>query len=276
MTDLGSLSWRFVGEEARPGPTNMALDEVTAESVAAGGPATVRLYRWEPSTLSLGYNQDPETIDWAYCEREGITVTRRPTGGGAIYHDDYGDVSYSIVVPADAVPGDLLDCYELLCGPILDALGAMGVDADFAEEERPAVYQPACYLRALHPAHDVVGPDGRKVSGNAQYRQRDAVVQHGSLTFATTPARHCGCFTGDPDPEAFAERVGGIEEYADCTRDEAVETLRRTLRGWVETELGGTVAEESWLDTLTSRARERAKEKFATDAWTREGADPTA
>jgi lipoate-protein ligase A len=151
----------------------------------------------------------------------------------------------------------------------------MGVDADFASEERPAVYQPACYLRALHPAHDVVGPDGRKVSGNAQYRQRDAVVQHGSLTFATSPDRHCGCFAGDPDPDDFAGRVGGIEEYADCSRAEAVETLRSALADWVR-DRGGAIDREGWSETEHSRARARASEKFGSADWTRAGVDPTA
>jgi len=274
MTELADCSWRVVDEEAREGPTNMAIDEIAAETAAESGLATVRLYRWEPSTLSLGYNQDPETIDWAFCEREGITVTRRPTGGGAIYHDSHGDISYSIVVPADAVPGDLMDCYDLLCTPILDALEGMGVDAGFVDEERPAVYEPACYLRALHPAHDVVGPDGRKISGNAQYRQRDAVVQHGSLTFTTAPERHCACFAGDPDPDDFADRVGGIDEYADCTRAEAVARLRETLVAWVEG-LGGDIESTEWTDDKLDRARGRASEKFGTTAWTRDRTDPT-
>jgi lipoate-protein ligase A len=274
MTELGELSWRVVQEERRRGPTNMALDEIAADTAADDGVATVRLYRWQPSTLSLGYNQDPETIDWNYCEREGITVTRRPTGGGAIYHDTSGDISYSIVVPAEAVPGDLMESYELLCAPILDAFERMGIEADFTEAHQPALYQPACYLRELHPAHDVVGPDGRKISGNAQYRRRDAVVQHGSLTFSTTPERHCACFTGDPDPTAFADRVGAIDEYADCTRDDAVATLRATLVDWIEA-VGGSTARDGWTDVELDRARERANEKFGTEDWTRERTDPT-
>ena len=274
MTELADCSWRVVDEEAREGPTNMAIDEIAAETAAESGLATVRLYRWQPSTLSLGYNQDPETIDWAYCEREGITVTRRPTGGGAIYHDSHGDVSYSVVVPADAVPGDLMESYDLLCTPIIDAFEGMGVEASFADNQRPAIHRPACYLRALHPAHDVVGPDGRKVSGNAQYRQRDAVVQHGSLTFETSPERHCACFTGDTDSDAFADRVGGIEEYVDCTRPEAVATLRAALVDWIE-DRGGVIEAEGWTDEELDRARERAKEKFASDAWTCERTDPT-
>ena len=76
-----AVDWRLIREEARPGPMQMALDEVAAETAAAGGPATLRTYRWEPSCLTLGRHQDPETVDWAFCEREGIDVTRRSAGG---------------------------------------------------------------------------------------------------------------------------------------------------------------------------------------------------
>jgi lipoate-protein ligase A len=133
MTDLADREWRLVREEARPGPMQMALDEVAARTAAEGGPRTVRVYRWEPSTLSLGYRQEPGTVDWAFCADHAIDVTRRPTGGGGIYHDAVGDISYTIAVPADEVPGELLDCYELLCSPVLAAFERMGVDATFAD-----------------------------------------------------------------------------------------------------------------------------------------------
>ncbi|WP_226021988.1 lipoate--protein ligase family protein [Halomicrobium salinisoli] len=307
MTDLAGLDWRVIGEEARPGAETMALDEVAAATAGEGGPATVRVYQWSPSTLSLGYSQDPETVDWDYCEREGIDVVRRPTGGGAIYHDEFGDVSYSIVVPADAVPGDLMDSYELLCQPVLEAFAAMGVDADFASEERPAVYEPACYLRPLHPAHDVVGPDGRKISGNAQYRQRDAVVQHGSLTVRRNADRHTAVFDADLDPDAFRDRVTSIEAHADGSREAVVETLTDTLADWAGVQPNcvrlasvddqrestgvqpncvrlGSADERSesagadpgsWTDDELDRAADLVDAKYGTDAWTREGEDPT-
>jgi len=266
---LADREWRLITEESRPGPLNMALDETAAESAAEDGTRTLRVYRWEPSTLSLGYHQDSATIDWEFCEREGITVTRRPTGGGAIYHDDYGDISYSIVAPADELPGDLLESYELLCEPLLDAFESMGVDARFADEERPAMYDPACYLRALHPAHDVVADDGRKISGNAQYRQKDAVVQHGSITFARTTKRHLDCFA-DPDAtaEEFDERVTSVREQSDVDRGEAVAELESSLRSWAGTHEG------TWADREVSQARERARAKYEDPGWTRDGDDP--
>ncbi|MFB6224735.1 MAG: biotin/lipoate A/B protein ligase family protein [Haloarcula sp.] len=259
---LTDLEWRVVGEETHSGPMTMALEAVAAETAAAGGPATVRVYTW-PDTLSLGYRQDPDTVDWAFCEREDVGVTRRPTGGGAIYHDSVADISYGIIAPADAVPGDLMDCYELFCEPVLDAFKRMGVDASFVNDTREPVHQPACYLRELHPAHDIVGPDGRKLSGNAQYRQKDAVIQHGSLSVSLRPERHCGCFTADPDSARFRERVGAIDEYTDIKRSEAVETLWSTLTEWVDATEGG------WSDDELARAREHADEKYSSDEWVR-------
>jgi len=264
---LADREWRLIREEAWSGPMNMALDEIAAETAADGGPRTLRVYRWEPSTLSLGYHQDPDTVDWAHCEREGVGVTRRPTGGGGIYHDSHGDISYTVVAPKSELPGDLVASYHRLCRPILDAFERMGVPARFAETERPAVYPPACYLRELHPAHDVVvEADGaeRKVSGNAQHRRTDAVVQHGSLTYAVRPERHLSVFADPPaDANAFRERVTGIEDHADIDRTEAVDALETALAAWADAEVG------AWTDDELSRARVRAAEKYASNEWTR-------
>jgi lipoate-protein ligase A len=277
----------------------MALDEVAAETAADGGPATVRTYRWDPSCLTLGYRQDPETVDWAYCEREGVDVTRRQTGGGGIYHDARGDVAYSIAVPAADVPGELLDCYHLLCEPVLDAFDRLGIDAGYVEESVPELYHPACYLRELHPAHDVVAGDalggdgaGRKIAGNAQYRKRDAVIQHGSLTFSVEAERHLGAFADPPvTPDAFRDRVVGMDELADVDREEAVRAVEDALVAWVAGEDGdrggdgregdGREGDDgdrervtldrdgSWTDAELRRAAELVETKYRDREWVR-------
>jgi lipoate-protein ligase A len=264
---IADREWRFIPEQSRPGPMQMALEEVAAETAAGGGPRTVRVYRWEPSTLSLGYRQDSETVDWVFCDQEGVAVTRRQTGGGGIYHDSFGDISYSIVAPESELPGDLLDCYELLCEPILDAFDRMGVDADFAADTLPEIYQPACYLREIHPAHDVLA-DGRKISGNAQYRQRDAVIQHGSLSYELHPETHLGVFETTVTKEAYRDRVTSIREQAGLDREQAVDTLETTLQDWTDATTG------DWTDAELDRAREIAREKYGTDSWTRHREDP--
>ncbi|SDM06173.1 lipoate-protein ligase A [Halogranum gelatinilyticum] len=265
--DVRDREWRLIREESWSGAMNMALDEIAAETAADGGPRTVRVYRWEPSTLSLGYRQDPDTVDWAFCEREGIEVTRRQTGGGSIYHDAHGDVSYSIIAPKAELPSSLMDCYHLLCTPVLDAFRRMDVAADFADEGFPEIYHPACYLRELHPAHDVVA-GGKKISGNAQYRRKDAVIQHGSLTYAVDAERHLATFAGhDVSPDTFRERVTGIDEESAATRGDAVAAVEDALAEWTDAREG------SWTDDELERARERAEEKYAADDWVRRRPD---
>ncbi|MES3517279.1 MAG: biotin/lipoate A/B protein ligase family protein [Natronomonas sp.] len=266
---MDQLDVRLIPEQDCRGAAAMAFDEVAAETVENGGPATVRLYRWTPSTLSLGYRQDVSTVDRAFCEREGIDVTRRPTGGGAIYHDTYGDVAYSIIVPADALPGDVTESYRRLCAPIRDAFSRVGVAVDFAETERAAIHPPSCYLRTVDPAHDLTGPDGRKIAGNAQHRRKDVVVQHGSLTFSVDAETHCRCFTADLDPEQFRERVCGVEEFVDVERAAFVTALEDALSEWA-----GADATD-WTDDERSRADELVEKKYGAETWIGERNDPT-
>lgn len=269
MEGLDDLEVRRLPTRAWGGAKNMALDAVAAETVAGGGPGSVRVYHWEPSTLSLGYAQDPDTIDWEYCTRNGITVTRRPTGGGAIYHDARGDISYSIVLPRDPLPNELTAAYQRLCQPILDAFETLGIPVRFAESGRPAAYEPACYLRGLHPAHDlVVGtPDGeRKISGNAQHRQRDAVVQHGSILYEIPVERHVACFA-DPDAgtDAFERRTTAVTDHADIGRGELRQALERSLAAAFGT------ADGEWTDEELTRADEIVDQRFGADQWVTQG-----
>lgn len=260
--------WRLISEERWSGPMNMALDEVAARTAAAGGPRTLRVYTWSPSCLSLGYSQDPSTIDWAACEAADLDVTRRPTGGGAIYHDEHGDISYSVIAPADELPGALLDAYHLICEPLFRALESLGVDATYAESERPGIYHPACYLRELHPAHDVVIGE-QKLSGNAQYRQRDAVVQHGSLSYALDPERHLFGFADPPTAAKFRDRVGAIADTVDVSRGAVVSAIEQAFTEWADARPG------SWHSDELADAESLAAVKYRDEGWIRSGNDPT-
>lgn len=266
------MDWRFIPEERLGGPTAMALDEVAAETVASGGPATVRLYRWTPSTVSLGYGNDPKIVDRQYCTEHDIDVTRRQTGGGAIYHDGYGDVAYSIIAPRSAFPGDVTECYRELLSPVFSAFEAVGADVGFAPERSDPLWEPLCYLLGLDPAHDLVGPDGRKIAGNAQYRTSDAIVQHGSLTFEPDPAAHLAPFVEPPvSTDAFADRVGGLSEIdgVDVDRAGFVDMLGSSLSAWADAETG------SWTDAELERAAELCETKYDADGWVRDRIDPT-
>ncbi|UCE09322.1 MAG: lipoate--protein ligase family protein [Candidatus Thorarchaeota archaeon] len=156
---------RFLDLEIRSAHMNMALDEAIMRSIQAGHvPPTLRLYRWQPSAVSIGTFQGmTEEVDLEYCKRNGIDHIRRLTGGGAVYHDYGGEVTYSIILPNDhrLVSSDIIESYKILCAGVVKALDILGIDAKFK------------------PINDVV-TGGKKISGNAQTRRRSCVLQHGT------------------------------------------------------------------------------------------------
>ncbi|HEY7678826.1 MAG TPA: hypothetical protein VIG69_17260, partial [Candidatus Methylomirabilis sp.] len=72
--------WRLICGTGRPAE-NMARDTAMAWAVGEGlVPPTLRLYRWDPAAVSLGYAQRRDSaLDLAACARAGLAVVRRPT-----------------------------------------------------------------------------------------------------------------------------------------------------------------------------------------------------
>jgi lipoate-protein ligase A len=178
-------SWRFLDTGARPGAFNMAFDEMLARALCEGaGSPVLRLYRWKPWAISLGYNQGTDSLNAAACAREGIEVVRRPTGGRAILHAE--ELTYAVVMEAGR--RSILQVYNDISRALVRGLGLFGVDVtlqksqpDFREGYQHASSIP-CFTTS---ARYEIEWQGRKLVGSAQRRfddgEHDAVLQHGSI-----------------------------------------------------------------------------------------------
>jgi len=159
-----------MGLEVNDAYMNMAVDEAICRLRSQGkSPNTIRLYRWKPSAVSIGYFQILEQeVNLDACKRLGVDVVRRMTGGGAVYHSYEGEVTYSVIVNQDhpKIPRDILKSYELICGGITLALKYLGINAEFK------------------PINDI-DVNGKKISGNAQTRRWNIVLQHGTILLDT-------------------------------------------------------------------------------------------
>lgn len=204
---------RVVPPEAADGPTNMAIDEVLLDSVAADPTrAVLRLYTWSGATLSLGYFQ-PIALAEADPRWRGVPLVRRSTGGGALLHDR--EVTYALVVPSShPLSRRSPDLYRAVHEAISGLLDASGLAASRRGESgaRPPDAPKPFLCFADRDAEDVVS--GRvKLVGSAQRRRAGAVLQHGSLLLGRSPA--APELPGladlapviDPDPAAWAHRL---------------------------------------------------------------------
>ncbi len=160
------MKWRIIDYTENTASMNMAIDEAVSESVATGiSPPTIRFYGWLPSAISIGYFQSLEKeVDLDKCKEFEVGFVRRRTGGGAVYHDNKGEITYSIIAKEELFPKDILASYKVICGYICDSLSLLGINSDFK------------------PINDII-VSGKKISGNAQTRRNGVLLQHGTILY---------------------------------------------------------------------------------------------
>jgi len=172
------MRWALLIDPPADGAWNMALDQALLDAAERDRLATLRLYAWDPYTLSFGRNE-PATrrYDRAAIEARRMAVVRRPTGGRAVWHAD--EVTYAVAAPAD-VFGPLRDTYRAIHGLLAEALMGLGAPVGLAGD-RPAVGVGAGACFATAAGGEVVALSGGKVVGSAQVRSGGAFLQHGSI-----------------------------------------------------------------------------------------------
>ena len=159
--------WRLIINEGTA-EENMALDETLLNLKDKGKISnTLRLYAFVPSAVTIGYSQKiNEVVDIKYTEERNIPIVRRITGGGAVYHDQNGEITYSIISDTDDMPNNIQETFEKVCQGIVYALKEFKLEARF------------------EPVNDVVA-NGKKISGSAQIRKKKALLQHGTIMYNT-------------------------------------------------------------------------------------------
>jgi lipoate-protein ligase A len=229
------------------GPTQMAWDEALLE--VAESP-TLRLYRWTPPAVSLGYFQIHADI--AAALPPGMPVVRRITGGGAIWHEH--EVTYCLVgwLGRGGLPERMRDCYTRLHGGVVAALARRGAHMELQGEtvgDRRYRDEPRCF--ASPAADDVVHPEGGKALGSAGRDRGGKILIHGSLKLASNPWDHTvvsGCgLDWDGAAAALVEGVAtalglsvqsGLATSAEQAAMERIRQVRYGDDGWVKERKG--------------------------------------
>jgi lipoate-protein ligase A len=206
---LTLTSWRLLDSGEGTGSVNMALDELLARRMLEeGGVPLLRLFRWKPWAVSLGYNQSVADIDAEACHRDGIDIVRRPTGGRAILHAE--ELTYSVVMQAGR--RSVLQVYNEVSAALVRGIGLFGVEVSLQKSQpnfRETYRQSSSVPCFTSSARYEIEWNGRKLVGSAQRRfgegENDVVLQHGSLLCG--PAhRRLGDYLAVRDP-AVRERV---------------------------------------------------------------------
>lgn len=201
---------------------NMARDE----ALLAEGAPTVRLYGWRPAAVSLGRSQTEADVDLDAARGWGLDVVRRATGGGAILHNET-EVTYAVVLPVDhpGLPRDIPGSFAFLSDGVVRALRLLGLPAEI-ESVPDNTRESLCYVRRQGTN---VMVRGRKISGGAQRRNGQAVLQHGTVIVERDEERMARLFRTDGG--TIRSRVTSLEEEGvRVSREKLIEALAAGFR----------------------------------------------
>ncbi|MGC8604571.1 MAG: lipoate--protein ligase family protein [Desulfomonilaceae bacterium] len=206
-------TWRLLIGEASAA-MNMAIDQALLKLVAEGeSPPTLRLYRWIPPAVSLGFFQRKRGPNPAVCDRLGLDVIRRPSGGRAVLH--WGDLTYAIIAGTnDGIPFDADGAYRLISRGLVIGLNWLGVTSDSYDGNHDASLPTICFMR---PASGEIVWQGKKFVGNAQAWSGQTLLQHGSIAIEPQIDYLTQLFKPERYPEehfrlAIASKVTSINE----------------------------------------------------------------
>jgi lipoate-protein ligase A len=256
--------WRLLSHERHNAFFNMAVDEAILEArIGNKVPNTVRLYRWLPSAVSVGRFQNVlSEVDLEACSVHGVDVVRRISGGGAVYHDSEGEVTYCVVVKREDLEAeDVAGAYRRVCNGLIEAARILGVNAGF---NKGNVKQ--CPNITINE---------RKLSGSAQAHKKGVVLQHGTFLL-NADLQKMFSFLKVPWADACVDLVSIAGKKITSLAEElgrpvqAEEASKALVEGFEKA--FDTTLVEGELSAYEQRLAEALeREKFSTQKWNLEG-----
>ena len=243
--------WSLLGPAPLDPKTQVALDETLTLAVGRGerGP-TLRFWGWSAPAIVLGRFQSVRNeVNQDIAEAEGITLVRRISGGGAMFIEPEGAITWSIYAPEEMVKGlTFPESYAMFDAWVIDALRELGVNAWYA------------------PLNDITS-DGGKIGGAAQARRGGAVLHHTTMAYQMDTALMAKVLRigkeklSDKGVQSAEKRVGPLRQQTDLDRDVIIHHLVGYFRARY-----GLVDDELHESELADALR-RVEDRFGTDDW---------
>jgi lipoate-protein ligase A len=176
------MIWKFIVTGFNSGKFNMDFDLELVRNFS--GSPLLRIYQWKPYCISLGANQDINSIDQEKTFAAGFDIVKRPTGGRAILHAE--ELTYSVVYPVsdEKSPKQIYREINLALkkglinyNPVMEI-----IELEHTQPHFPSFYKDAksnlCFAVS---AMNELNYQGRKVAGSAQRKIGNIILQHGSI-----------------------------------------------------------------------------------------------
>jgi lipoate---protein ligase len=243
--------WELIAEEPTAPTMNMALDEVLTLDVGKGlrRPA-LRIWGWTGRCIVLGRFQSVRSeVNETAAAMQGVELVRRISGGGAMFIEPEGAITYSIFAPESLVQGmSFADSYAFLDDWAIEALRELGIDAWY------------------QPLNDITSQLG-KIGGAAQARRGSAILHHTTMAYQMNIPLMLEVLRigqeklSDKGIRSADKRVGPLRQQTGLSRAAIIDHLVATFERRHGLKQGGVSGEER------RKADDLVERKFGTREW---------
>jgi lipoate---protein ligase len=225
---------------------NLAIEEYALKNLDIN--ETYLLFYINKPSIIIGKNQNTiEEINTEYVEENGITVVRRLSGGGAVYHD-LGNLNFSFITKDD---GESFHNFRKFTEPVINALKKLGVNAQLS-------------------GRNDIEVEGRKISGNAQFSTRGRMFSHGTLMLDSEIDHVVSALRVKKDKieskgiKSIRSRVANIAEFLEgkVTMEEFRQMLLTNIFEGLEEIPEYVLTEEDW-----EKIHQLSEERYQTWEW---------
>jgi len=243
--------WQLIAAEPTEPHMNLALDEVLTLEVGKGlHPPTLRIWGWSRRCIVLGRFQSVRNeVDEANAAKHEVQLVRRISGGGAMFIEPDGAITWSIYAPEAMVKGmSFAESYAMFDGWVIEALRGLGVDAWY------------------DPLNDITSSGG-KIGGADQARRGGAVLHHTKMAYQMNVPLMLEVLRigqeklSDKGIKSAEKRVGPLRQQTELPRAEIIDAMVgffRERHGLTD----GTLSPDE-----IAAAELLVRERFATRDW---------
>ncbi|MCX7995285.1 MAG: lipoate--protein ligase family protein, partial [candidate division WOR-3 bacterium] len=246
--------WRFLDTGVLSAAENMAIDEMLLKLRALNKiPDTIRVLQFNPPAVLAGFHQSIEQeVRVDYCQKNGIDINRRITGGGTVFFDK-SQLGWEIICSKEFFNDHLpnAELFKRLSMPVIGLLEHLGINARFR-------------------GRNDIEVNGRKISGTGGAEWNRAFLFQGTLLVdfdVDTMLRALRV----PIEKLKRHEIDSLKERVTCIKWEIgyapdIKILKNLLRKSFEQHFGIKLVESGFTDVEKDLLPEYLK-KFRSEEW---------
>jgi lipoate-protein ligase A len=183
--------WKILDTGKQSAEENMRLDGELLEKADLFPRPILHLYDWSGDSATHGYFTDPcEFLNVENAKKLGLSLARRPTGGGIVFH--IWDMAFSVLVPSHCpeFSTHTLQNYAFINHAVLAAIKEFldpSPSLSLTSDDFSPLDSDCMHFCMAKPTQYDVMWEGRKLAGAAQRKTKKGFLHQGTIALVIPP-----------------------------------------------------------------------------------------